>query len=154
MKSVCCSTFSPPDGDKHSLIITICTSTCSTSCSISVYSCSTLCSISVCSCSTLCSIGVYSCSTLCSIGVYSYSTSCSIGVYSCSTSCSIGVYSYRQWTTVRPSPPSYSSCHLSTWWTSLRKERLETGVSRYIGQPRNWNCCTMRYPSCGWRTQG
>ena len=23
--------------------------------------------------------------------------------------------SYRQWTTVRPSPPSYSSCHLSTW---------------------------------------
>lgn len=60
--------------------------------------------------------------------------------------------SYRQCTTVRPSPPSYSSCHFSTWWTSLRKERLDVGVSRYIGQPRNWNCWTMRYPSCGCRT--
>ena len=51
---------------------------------------------------------------------------------------------YRQWTTVRPSPPSYSSCHLSTWRISLRKERLDMGVSLYMGQPRNWNCCTMR----------
>lgn len=54
---------------------------------------------------------------------------------------------YRQWTTVRPSPPSYSSCHLSTCRMSLRKERLDMGVSLYMGQPRNWNCCTMRYPS-------
>lgn len=57
---------------------------------------------------------------------------------------------YRQWTTVRPSPPSYSSCHLSTCRISLRKERLDMGVSLYMGQPRNWNCCTMRYPSWGW----
>lgn len=64
------------------------------------------------------------------------------------------VTTYRQWTTVRPSPPSYSSCHLSTCRISLRKERLDMGVSRYMGQPRNWNCCTMRYPSCGWETQG
>ena len=33
---------------------------------------------------------------------------------------------------------------------SFRKERLDTGVSLYIGQPRNWNCCTIRYPSWGW----
>lgn len=51
---------------------------------------------------------------------------------------------YKQWTTVRPSPPSYSSCHLSTCRISLRKERLDMGVSLYIGQPRNWNCCTIR----------
>lgn len=51
---------------------------------------------------------------------------------------------YRQWTTVRPSPPSYSSCHLSTCRMSLRKERLDMGVSLYMGQPRNWNCCTIR----------
>lgn len=61
---------------------------------------------------------------------------------------------YRQWTTVRPSPPSYSSCHLSTCRMSFRKERLDMGVSLYMGQPRNWNCCTIRYPSWGWRGRG
>lgn len=61
---------------------------------------------------------------------------------------------YKQCTTVRPSPPLYSSCHLSTWRMSFRKERLDTGVSLYIGQPRNWNCCTIRYPSWGYRESG
>ena len=56
---------------------------------------------------------------------------------------------YKQCTTVRPSPPLYSSCHLSTWRMSFKKERLDTGVSLYMGQPRNWNCCTIRYPSWG-----
>lgn len=59
-------------------------------------------------------------------------------------------HTYKQCTTVRPSPPLYSSCHLSTWRMSFKKERLDTGVSLYIGQPRNWNCCTIRYPSWGW----
>lgn len=51
---------------------------------------------------------------------------------------------YKQCTTVRPSPPLYSSCHFSTWRMSFKKERLETGVSLYMGHPRNWNCCTIR----------
>ena len=61
---------------------------------------------------------------------------------------------YKQCTTVRPSPPLYSSCHLSTWRMSFKKERLDTGVSLYIGQPRNWNCCTIRYPSWGYKEPG
>ena len=66
----------------------------------------------------------------------------------------VGLSTYRQCTTVRPSPPLYSSCHLSTWRMSFRKERLDTGVSLYMGQPRNWNCCTIRYPSWGCRESG
>ena len=66
----------------------------------------------------------------------------------------VDVCTHRQCTTVRPSPPLYSSCHLSTWRMSFRKERLDTGVSLYIGQPRNWNCCTIRYPSWGCRGPG
>ena len=66
----------------------------------------------------------------------------------------VDVRTHRQCTTVRPSPPLYSSCHLSTWRMSFRKERLDTGVSLYIGQPRNWNCCTIRYPSWGCRGAG
>lgn len=37
---------------------------------------------------------------------------------------------------------------------SFKKERLDTGVSLYIGQPRNWNCCTIRYPSWGYKEPG
>lgn len=68
--------------------------------------------------------------------------------------CRAPLSTYKQCTTVRPSPPLYSSCHLSTWRMSFKKERLDTGVSLYMGQPRNWNCCTTRYPSWGWRESG
>lgn len=37
---------------------------------------------------------------------------------------------HRQWTTVRPSLPSYCSCHFSSRRTTLSSERLEGGVSR------------------------
>ena len=36
---------------------------------------------------------------------------------------------YRQWTTVLPSPPSYCSCHFANLLTNWRMERLERGVS-------------------------
>lgn len=60
---------------------------------------------------------------------------------------------YRQWTTVRPSLPSYCSCHFSSLLTTFSRERLEGGVSLYAGQPMYCRCCTMRYPSCGWNTE-
>lgn len=47
---------------------------------------------------------------------------------------------YRQWTTVRPSLPSYCSCHFSSLLTTFSSERLDGGVSRYAGQPMYCRC--------------
>ncbi len=61
---------------------------------------------------------------------------------------------YRQWTTVRPSP--HSLCHLCTLASRLRKAFLESGTSRYADQRRNWNWHTTRWPSCSftWMRRG
>ncbi|KAL0613772.1 putative uncharacterized protein CCDC28A-AS1 [Plecturocebus cupreus] len=47
-------------------------------------------------------------------------------------------------TTVRPSPPLYSSCHLSTWRMSFKKDRLDTGQQRQI--PPGWGrVCVLHF---------
>ncbi len=56
------------------------------------------------------SVCVHVCQCVCSVRV-SVCVCVSVGV--CSVC--VCVCAHRQWTTVRPSPPSYSSCHLSTW---------------------------------------
>lgn len=56
---------------------------------------------------------------------------------------------HRQCTMVRPSP--LSACHLSSSANRRRKAFLESGVSRYADQRRNWKCRTSRCPSCSWR---
>ncbi|KAL0594993.1 Protein GVQW1 [Plecturocebus cupreus] len=51
-----------------------------------------------------------------------------------------------QWTTVRPSLPSYCSCHFSSLRTTLSRERLEGGVSRLSGEHNTDSWLAQRNP--------